>query len=441
MTVKYDVIIIGWGKAGKTLAKKFAVEGKRVAVIERDREMAGGTCINIACIPTKTLANDSFQGRTYADAFDRRNLVVKKLNESNFQNLATEKTLDIYFGAGSFISDEELIVRAGNESIVLKGELIFINTGAESYIPKIRGLKESNHVYDSTQLQKLPHLPKRLGILGAGNIGLEFAAIYSGFGSRVTLIESGTQILKREEPEIRKAIQDELESQGVQLLLKTVITNIENSASEEVEVTTETGEILFFDALLVATGRKPAVELLELKKTGIKRTANGGIWTNDYLRTTVDHIFALGDVRGKEQFTYTSLDDVRIIDSYLNGDQSYSLESRQNIPYSIFINPPLARVGLTEAEAVNAGLKIRTTILPVAKMPRAHVVGDSRGLFKSVIEKDSNRILGVSLFGPEAPEIINIVKLAMDYNVPATALQNQVFTHPTMAENLNDLFK
>lgn len=441
MTVKYDVIIIGWGKAGKTLAKKFAVEGKKVAVIERDREMAGGTCINIACIPTKTLAIDSFRGNVYSDAFDRRNLVVKKLNETSYQNLATEKTLDIYFGEGSFKNDEELLVRAGDDSIVLKGELIFINTGAESDFPKIRGIKESKHVYDSTQLQELPSLPKRLGILGAGNIGLEFAAIYSGFDSSVTLIESGTQILNREEPEIHKAIKDELENQGVKLLMETVISNIENSDSEEVKVTTETGETLIFDALLVATGRKPAIEMLELKNTGIKRTSNGGIWTNDYLRTTVDHIFALGDVRGEEQFTYTSLDDARIIDSYLFGNQNYSLESRQNIPYSIFVNPPFARVGLTEAEAVNAGLKVRTTILPVLKMPRAHVVGDTRGLFKSVVDKDSNRILGVSLFGPEAHEIINIVKLAMDYNLPATTLQNQVFTHPTMAENLNDLFK
>lgn len=439
--MKYDVIILGWGKAGKTLAKRFAGDGKKVAVIERDVKMAGGTCINIACIPTKTLAVDSAKGTRYEDAFERRNLVVKKLNETNFKNLATEETLDIYFGEGSFKNDNELFVRAGQERVTLQGDLIFINTGAENRVPKIHGLMESKAIYDSTQLQELPHMPKRLGILGAGNIGLEFASIYSGFGSQVTLLESGTQILKREEPEIRQAVQEELEKQGIELLVETEVSHVSDGDDGGVEVSTATGDVLRFDALLVATGRKPAVAHLRLSNTNIKLTENEGIWTNDYLRTTVDHIFALGDVRGKEQFTYTSLDDSRIIESYLHGNQDYSLQNRQNLPYSIFINPPFARVGMTEAEAVAAGLKVRTNILPIAKMPRAHVAGDLRGLFKAVIEKNSNQILGASLLGPEAHEIINIVKLAMDFSLPATVLHNQVFTHPTMAENLNDLFK
>lgn len=180
---------------------------------------------------------------------------------------------------------------------------------------------------------------------------------------------------------------------------------------------------------------------LRLRNTAIKLNDNGGIWTNDYLRTTVDHVFALGDVRGEEQFTYTSLDDARIIDSYLYGNQDYNLQSRHNLPYSVFINPPFARVGMTEAEAIAAKLDIRTNILSVAKMPCAHVTGDLRGVFKAVIDTHSNQILGASLFGAQAHELINIVKLAMDYSLPASALHKQVFTHPTMAENLNDLFK
>ena len=159
--MKYDVIIIGWGKAGKTLAKTFSADGKTVAVIERDEKMAGGTCINVACIPTKTLSVDSVKGTDYVDAFERRNLVVKKLNETNYQNLATEETIDIYFGEASFKNDRELIVRAGEERFSLKGALVFINTGSESRIPNIRGIMESKHVYDSTQLQELPFLPKR----------------------------------------------------------------------------------------------------------------------------------------------------------------------------------------------------------------------------------------------------------------------------------------
>ena len=439
--MKYDVIIIGWGKAGKTLAKTFSADGKTVAVIERDEKMAGGTCINVACIPTKTLSVDSVKGADYVDAFERRNLVVKKLNETNYQNLATEETIDIYFGEASFKNDRELIVRAGEERFSLKGALVFINTGSESRIPNIRGIMESKHVYDSTQLQELPFLPKRLGIIGAGNIGLEFASIYSGFGSKVTLIETGAEILKHEEPEIRIAVQEELVQQGIEVLTETAVSSIQDVTNDGVKVITKAGDTFNFDAILIATGRKPAIESLRLWNTAIKLNESGGIWTNDYLRTTVDHVFALGDVRGEEQFTYTSLDDARIIDSYLYGNQDYNLKSRKNLPYSIFINPPFARVGMTEAEALAANLDIRTNILPVAKMPRAHVTGDLRGVFKAVIAKHSNQILGASLFGAQAHEIINIVKLAKDYNLPASVLHNQVFTHPTMAENLNDLFK
>lgn len=440
-TLNYDVIIIGWGKAGKTLAKQFATLGKKVAIVEKMKAMAGGTCINIACIPTKTLAVDSAKGLAFDQAFEHRNLVVQKLNETNYVNLAHEDTVDIYFGEGSFKNDEVIVVRGGDETIELTGNLMFINTGAKSILPDIAGLKDSKFVYDSTRLQELPTLPRSLGILGAGNIGLEFASIYGGFGSTVTLIESGSRIMKREEPEIREAVTEILANRGIRLLLETEVVAVHNDDNGSIQLETKAGEMFTFDALLVATGRKPNVEGLGLENTSIKQTESGGIKTNEFLRTSVDNIFALGDVRGEEQFTYTSLDDSRIINSYLDGDHAYTLAERKNLPYSIFIDPPFARVGLTEEEAVEAGLLIRTNILPVAKMPRAHVINDKRGLFKAVIEEGSNRILGASLFGPESPEIINIIKLAMDHDLSATMLKNQVFTHPTMAENLNDLFQ
>lgn len=439
--MKYDVIIIGWGKAGKTLAKQLATSGKKVAIIEKTKAMAGGTCINIACIPTKTLAIDSTNNVSFDNALERRNMVVQKLNETNYANLASEESVDIYFGEGSFKNDEVVIVRSGDERVELTGDLIFINTGAQSVFPEITGLRNSKFVYDSTQLQDLATLPKTLGILGAGNIGLEFASIYAGFGSEVTLIESGSKILKQEEPEIRDAIMEELTNGDIQLLLETEIVAVQNNERDEIELETKTGKILTFDALLVATGRKPDLEGLSLEHTSIKQTERGGIWTNEFLRTSVDNIFALGDVRGEEQFTYTSLDDSRIINSYLFGNHEYTLAERKNLPSSIFIDPPFARVGLTEKEATESGLQVRINVLSVAKMPRAHVTGDKRGLFKAVIEEGSNRILGASLFGQESPEIINIIKLAMDYGLPATVLKKQVFTHPTMAENLNDLFQ
>ncbi|MGP6138780.1 FAD-containing oxidoreductase [Jeotgalibaca sp. A127] len=438
--MNYDVIIIGWGKAGKTLAKQFATSRKKVAIIEKTKAMTGGTCINIACIPTKVLAVDSATGISFDQAFIRRNLVVQKLNETNYANLANEDTVDIYFGEGSFKNDEVIVVRGGDESIELTGELVFINTGAQSILPDIAGLKDSNFVYDSTQLQELPTVPQTLGILGAGNIGLEFASIYAGFGSAVTLIESSSKILKREEPEIREAILEVLANRDIQLLLETEVVTVHNDDSG-IHLETKAGEMYTFDVLLVATGRKPNVEGLGLENTSIKQTENGGIWTNEFLRTSVDNVFALGDVRGEEQFTYASLDDARIINSYLYGDHAYTLAERKNLPSSVFIEPPFARVGLTEEEAIEAGLLVKTNVLPVAKMPRAHVINDKRGLFKAVIEEGSNRIVGASLFGQESPEIINIIKLAMDNDLSSTVLKNQVFTHPTMAENLNDLFQ
>lgn len=436
---KYDALFIGWGKAGKTLAKQFAISGKKVAIVEKTKEMAGGTCINIACIPTKVLVVEAEKGHTFDEAMERRKAVVEKLNESNYQKLAKDDQVDVYFATASFLNNQTVQLKGGEDQLDLEADYIFINTGAESVMPPIDGLSETKGVYDSTGIQTLKEQPKSVGIIGGGNIGLEFASIFAGLGSKVTIFESGKQILTREEPEIRAAATELLLDKGIQIKTETTIRSVHNKHDQVVTVA-EDGTEEIVDVLLVAVGRKPYLEGLQLENTDIQLTEKEGIKTNEYLETNVPNIFSLGDVRGMEQFTYTSLDDSRIIKSYLFGDKSYSLNERKHVPYSIFIDPPLARIGITEAEAREKGKTIQTNLIPVASMPRGHVDGDLRGLFKAVVDKDSSEILGVSLLGQEAHELINLIKIVMDHQLPYTVLKNQVFTHPTMAENLNDLF-
>lgn len=434
MMKTYDALFIGWGKAAKTLTKQMAFAKKRVALIEKDRAMAGGSCINIACIPTKVLAQQSAKGDSFDEAMSRRNVVVEKLNEANYQNLASEESLDIIFGNASFINNHEILVTNGDDQLVLSASEIYINSGSEPSWPDIPNIQSCPQVYDSTTIQQLDYQPQSLAIIGAGPIGLEFANIYQKLGTQVTLFTNHNEILRHEETEIRQAVAEILLAEGINVQLNTHVRSVDFNRSQ-VEVSIPTKPKMSFDAILVATGRHPAIADLKLENTDIELNDRNGIKTNEFLETTVPGVFALGDVRGAEQFTYTSLDDSRIINGH------HILYFRKNTPYSIFIDPVLSRVGLTSAQAKAQGFTVKVILIPIAKMPRSHVNHDPRGLFMAVINQENDQILGASLLGQNSEEIINIVKLAMDHNIPAKALANQVFTHPTMAENLNDFFQ
>lgn len=433
----YDLIVIGFGKAGKTLAAKMASQGQKVALIERSKAMYGGTCINIACIPTKTLLVAAEKGLTFDQVIAEKNAVTSRLNSKNYAGVSGAG-VDIIDGEAHFLSNKVIEITAGDEKEELTAETIVINTGAVSNVLPIPGLTETKNVYDSTGIQNLKELPKRLGVLGGGNIGLEFAGLYNKLGSQVTVLDAAPVFLPRVEPSIAALAKQYMEEDGIQLLQNVRTTQVKNDG-EEVVVVTEDGEFRF-DALLYATGRKPNIEPLHLENTDIELTERGAIKVDKHLETSVPGVFAAGDVNGGLQFTYISLDDFRILYNYLAGDGSYTLEDRKNVPTSMFITPPLAQIGLTEKEAQEQGLPIAVKEIPVAAMPRGHVNADLRGAFKAVVNTETKEIVGATIFSAGAQEIINILTVAMDNKIPYTYLSKQIFTHPTLAENLNDLF-
>ena len=435
---KYDVLVIGFGKAGKTLAAKLAKQGKKVAMVEKDSEMYGGTCINVGCIPTKTLIHNALYGKNFNEAMAEKEAVTARLRAKNFAMLDNMAEVDVYTAAAKFISNKVVEITAGDEKKELTAEIIIINTGSVSNVLPIPGLTSTKNVYDSTGIQRLSELPARLGIIGGGNIGLEFAALYAKLGTKVTVFDTTDRIFMREEAEISELVKENMEEQGISFELSSKIEKVENDG-DEVLLTTRRGSFVF-DALLYATGRKPATADLGLENTDIKLTERGAVSVDEFCRTSAPDVFAVGDVNGGLQFTYVSLDDFRIVFGYLNGDRSYSLKDRKNVPNTTFINPPLSRVGIDEETAKKEGLNYKVNRLSVAAMPRAHVNGDLKGVFKTVVDADTNEILGATLYGKESEELINLIKMAMDNRIPYTYFKKQIFTHPTMAENFNDLF-
>ena len=433
----YDLIVIGFGKAGKTLAAKMATQGKKVALIERNKSMYGGTCINIACIPTKTLLVAAEKGLPFEEVIDEKNAVTNRLNKKNYTTISGAG-VDIIDAEAHFLSNKVVEIVAGDERQELTAENIVINTGAISNVLPIPGLTTTKNIYDSTGIQNLDRLPKRLGILGGGNIGLEFAGLFNTLGSKVTVLDAADTFLPRVEPSIATMAKTYMEEDGIEIFQNIFTQEVKNDGDEVIVVTKN--RTFHFDALLYATGRKPNIEPLNLENTDIQVTDRGAIQVDKHCQTNVPGVFAVGDVNGGLQFTYVSLDDFRIVYNYLTGDGSYTLDDRKNVPTSMFITPSLAQIGLTEAQAKEQGLPYASKEIPVSAMPRGHVNADLRGAFKAVVNIETKEILGATIFSQGAQEIINIITVAMDNKIPYTYFTKQIFTHPTLAENLNDLF-
>lgn len=447
----FDAVIIGFGKGGKTLAVHLANQGKQVAMVEKSNTMYGGTCINVGCIPSKSLVHSGLKyvdtksvsfddlDKRYQEAIEEKNSLTTKLRQKNYDKLAVHENITIIDGIASFKDTHTVVVDTGLQTIEVKGNYIFINTGSTPVVPKIKGIEENPYVYYSHSLMSLSKLPKELVIIGGGYIGLEFASMYANFGSKVTVLQDGPEFLPREDKDIAMEIKKILESQGITITMAANIQEI-----------TKTGEVKYIhediscvkvaDAILVATGRKPNINGLNLAAANIETTARGAIKVNEWRQTNIEHIFAMGDVIGGLQFTYISLDDYRVVANYLDGKKTYDASMREHVPYSVFMATPYSRVGLNEREAKEAGYNIKVTKLPVMAIPKAQVLQNTQGVLKAIIDTKTNQILGAMLLCEESFEMINIIKLAMDMGAEYTVLQKQIFTHPTMSEALNDLF-
>lgn len=437
-------IIIGFGKGGKTLAKFLAQKGEEVLVIEKSNKMYGGTCINIACLPSKRLIIEAANGVSYVDAVSGKNEMTAQLRDKNYHMLADEKTVTVLDGEAHFISDHEIQVNLPNgEKAQYKGERIFINTGAVPVMLPIPGLKESKYILDSTQAMDEKKMPENLTIIGAGYIGLEFASMFAKYGSKVTVLDHSKEFLSREDEDISQLVKKDLEDAGVHFELGADIIKIsdeENEAKVYYQLNGQEKEISA-NRILVATGRKPNIEELGLENTSIEVTDRGAIKVDDFLRTTVDNVWAIGDVKGGLQFTYISLDDFRIIKDQLFGTDARMISDRKVVPYSVFISPALSQVGINEKQAQKQNKTYKLFKLSVAAIPKAKVAKDSRGLFKALVDPETEEILGATLYGIESYELINMISLAMKAHLSYTVLRDQIYTHPTMSEAFNDLFK
>ena len=436
-------LVIGFGKAGKTLAADLAKHGESVILVEQSATMYGGTCINIGCIPSKLLLVEGEKSERLSDksaaftaAMQRREQLTSALRAANYNKLASIPGVEVLTGKAHFLSPHvvEVTTESGVEQIEAKQ--IYINTGARSAKLSLEGA-DDKRIYDSTGLLQLESLPKRLVIVGGGYISLEFACMYAAFGSQVTILEQGSVFLAREDRDVAEAMLAMLSDRGIQVVLQAETQRFV-PAEDAVTVVTSQGDYAA-EAVLVAIGRRPNVEELNLEAAGVALTSRGFIQVDEYLRAA-PHIWAMGDVAGSPQFTYVSLDDYRIVRDQLFGEGKRTTRDRSLLPTSVFTTPALAQIGMTETQAAASGRPYEVKRLQTVAIPKAKVLGETHGLLKAIVDKETGLILGATLFCPEAHELINLLKLAMDHQVPASALHTQIFTHPTIAEALNDLF-
>ena len=436
----YKNIIIGFGKAGRALAVKLSQEGEESVIIERDRAMDGGTCPNVGCVPSKTLITAGNRNLPFTEAMKLKYATREKMHNGATNGALGQQLVSYLNGVAKFISPDEIEVIAPDgiltESTRLTGERIFINTGATPVIPGIPGIHDSKNIITSEGAMELSELPKNLVIIGAGYIGLEFAGMFNRFGSKVTVLEPYDKFLPREDKDISDEVFKDLTESGITLHLNTPVEKISDNK------VLAGGNVFTADKILIATGRKPNIGDLNLSAAGIELQPNGYIKVDDTLKTTNDKVWALGDVRGGGQFYYLSTDDFRIVVSQLFGDGSRKLTSpqRQNVPYSVFITPTLSHVGFNEQMVQAEGKKYRLFKLPAAKIVKANILQDPRGLLKALVDPETDEILGATLYHEDSHEIINLVSLAMQTHVKYMQLRDQIFTHPAMGEGLNDLF-
>jgi pyruvate/2-oxoglutarate dehydrogenase complex dihydrolipoamide dehydrogenase (E3) component len=452
----YQAIVIGSGQGGTPLCTALAEAGLRTALVERQH--VGGTCINEGCTPTKTMVASgrvAYLARRGTDygvhtgnirvdmqrVRQRKRAIVDSFRNGSQKRIEKTPNLDLIFGEASFTGPKSVLVRLrdGGQR-TLTGEKIFLNAGARPSVPALDGLKDIPFL-DSTSIMELDSVPEHLIVLGGGYVGLEFGQMFRRFGSRVTIVHTHAQVLPDEDTDVAREIEKILTEDGIDLLLEARALKVScdgNNIELQIEAKQRVRSVKG-SHLLVATGRTPNTDSLNIKAAGVDTDERGYVKTNRQLETNVSGIYALGDIKGGPAFTHISYDDYRIIRSnVLEGGHS-SIAGRL-IPYTVFIDPQLGRVGLTEAEAQSNGMDIQIAKMPMSRVARALEVDETRGFMKAVIDAKTKQILGAAVLGIEGGELMSMIEIAMMGHVPYPALRDGIFAHPTLAESLNNLF-
>lgn len=449
-----DLLVVGGGKAGKSLAMDRAKAGWSVVTVERDK--IGGTCINVACIPTKSLVGSArtIVAARHAEVMGielggepvvslealrhHKESVVGGMVQAH-RKLFADSGMDFVMGTARFVAPRTVRIDLNDGGTrLVRGRDVVINTGTTPALPKLPGLPESD-VWTSETILRLDRLPETLLVLGGGYVGCEFASMFALFGSRVVLVQGGPQLLAREDPDIAGEVAEILTNQGVQLHLGSRAASVRRESDHgPVTLTLEDGTTLAGDELLVATGRSPVTADLGLDAAGVTLTDRGYVTVDDHLRTSAEHVWAAGDVAGSPQFTHASWNDFRILRANLTGRDAST--AGRLVPYTVFITPELARVGMTETQARSAGHEVRIAKIPVSAIPRAKTLHDSTGTWKAVVDAATDQILGAALLGHSGGEVIATVQVAMLGGLPYQSVRDAVLTHPTMSEGLNLLF-
>lgn len=457
---EYDVLVLGGGIGGKLMAWTMAKEGMRTAIVER--EYIGGSCPNVACLPSKNIIHSakvaSLVGRhrefgietgpfsiDMAGVYERKREMVEGIVQVHLDiyraALGTDRGNELILGEGAFVAPRTVRValRDGGER-TLTGERVFVNLGTRATIPEIPGLREARPMTNVEALD-LQRRPDHLIVLGGGYVALEMSQALRRLGSRVTLIVRGSQLASGEDTDVAEAILQLFRDEGIEVLLRTRVLRVDGLSGSQVSLQTQSGnEVRTIEGsdILVAIGRTPNTGDIGLEKAGIEVTEKGHIRVNDRLETTAPNVWAMGECAGSPYFTHVSRDDFGIVRENLNGGHRSTTD--RLVPYCVFIDPELARVGLNESEARKIGVGYRIASVPFDAAFRPWTLSERRGFMKTLIDVQSDRILGFAAFGAEAGELMSTVQLAMLAGQPYTVLRDTMFAHPTMTEGLKELF-